>query len=107
MPLSLPAKLMMCVIYVTFNNFSVTYDFSILTKMWWNLVIKLLLLMLLLCCELNVIVNNVQLTQATRLTRWGYSKSIKPVSKVYINGPGHMTKMAAMPIYGKYLKNLL
>ena len=21
--------------------------------------------------------------------------------KVYINGPGHMTKMAAMPIYGK------
>ena len=28
--------------------------------------------------------------------------------KVYINGPGHMTKMAAMPIYGgKNLKNLL
>ena len=25
----------------------------------------------------------------------------------YINGPGHMTKMAAMPIYGKNLKNLL
>ena len=24
-----------------------------------------------------------------------------------INGPGHMTKMAAMPIYGKNLKNLL
>ena len=24
--------------------------------------------------------------------------------KVYINGPGHMTKMAAMPIYGKNLK---
>ena len=24
--------------------------------------------------------------------------------KVYINGPGHMTKMAAMPIYGKKLK---
>ena len=23
--------------------------------------------------------------------------------KVYINGPGHMTKMAAMPIYGKNL----
>ena len=23
------------------------------------------------------------------------------------NGPGHMTKMAAMPIYGKNLKNLL
>ena len=23
--------------------------------------------------------------------------------KVYINGPGHMTKMAAMPIYGKSL----
>ena len=22
-------------------------------------------------------------------------------AKVYINGPGHMTKMAAMPIYGK------
>ena len=22
-------------------------------------------------------------------------------TKVYINGPGHMTKMAAMPIYGK------
>ena len=22
-------------------------------------------------------------------------------SKVYINGPGHMTKMAATPIYGK------
>ena len=27
--------------------------------------------------------------------------------KVYINGPGHMTKMAATPIYGKNLKNLL
>ena len=24
-------------------------------------------------------------------------------AKVYINGPGHMTKMAAMPIYGKNL----
>ena len=28
-------------------------------------------------------------------------------TKVYINGPGHMTKMAAMPRYGKNLKNLL
>ena len=27
--------------------------------------------------------------------------------KVYINGPGHMTKMAVMPIYGKNLNNLL
>ena len=26
-------------------------------------------------------------------------------TKVYINCPGHMTKMAAMPIYGKKLKN--
>ena len=25
-------------------------------------------------------------------------------TKVYINSPGHMTKMAAMPIYGKNLK---
>ena len=25
-------------------------------------------------------------------------------TKVNINGPGHMTKMAAMPIYGKNLK---
>ena len=25
-------------------------------------------------------------------------------TKVYINGPGHMTKMAAMPIYGKNIK---
>ena len=25
-------------------------------------------------------------------------------TKVYINGPGHMTKMAAMPIYGKNFK---
>ena len=25
-------------------------------------------------------------------------------TKVYINGPGHMTKMAAVPIYGKNLK---
>ena len=24
-------------------------------------------------------------------------------TKVYINGPGHMTKMAAMPIYGENL----
>ena len=24
-------------------------------------------------------------------------------TKVYINGPGHMTKMTAMPIYGKNL----
>ena len=24
-------------------------------------------------------------------------------TKVYVNGPGHMTKMAAMPIYGKNL----
>ena len=28
-------------------------------------------------------------------------------TKVCINGPGHMTKMAAMPIYGKTLNNLL
>ena len=27
--------------------------------------------------------------------------------KVYINGLGHITKMAAMPMYGKSLKNLL
>ena len=27
--------------------------------------------------------------------------------RVYINGPGHMTKMAAIPIYGKNLKNLI
>ena len=26
------------------------------------------------------------------------------VTKVFINGPGHMTKMAATPIYGKNLK---
>ena len=26
--------------------------------------------------------------------------------KVYINGPGHMTKMAAMPIYGKNHKKI-
>ena len=25
-------------------------------------------------------------------------------NKVYLNGPGHMTKMATMPIYGKNLK---
>ena len=25
-------------------------------------------------------------------------------TKAYINSPGHMTKMAAMPIYGKNLK---
>ena len=28
-------------------------------------------------------------------------------TKVCSNGPDHMTKMAAMPIYGKTLKNLL
>ena len=28
-------------------------------------------------------------------------------TNVYINGPGHITKMAAMPIYGKTFKNLL
>ena len=28
-------------------------------------------------------------------------------TKVCINCPGHMTKMAAMPIYGKNLQNLL
>ena len=28
-------------------------------------------------------------------------------TKVYSNGPGYMTKKAAMPIYGKNLKNLL
>ena len=27
-------------------------------------------------------------------------------TKVYINGPGHMTKMAAMPIYGKNHKKI-
>ena len=25
-------------------------------------------------------------------------------TKIYSNGPGHMTKMAAMPIYGKNIK---
>ena len=29
------------------------------------------------------------------------------VTKFCINGPGHMTKMAAMPIYGKNLLDLL
>ena len=28
-------------------------------------------------------------------------------TKVYVNGPGHMTKMAASPKYGKTLKNRL
>ena len=28
-------------------------------------------------------------------------------TKVSSNGPDHMTKMAAMPIYGKNIKNLL
>ena len=28
-------------------------------------------------------------------------------TKICSNGPGHMTKMAAMPIYGKKLKNRL
>ena len=28
-------------------------------------------------------------------------------TKVYVNGPCHMTKMVAMPIYGKNFKNLL
>ena len=28
-------------------------------------------------------------------------------TKVCLNGPGHMTKVAAIPIYGKNLKNLL
>ena len=28
-------------------------------------------------------------------------------TKVYINSPGHMTKMVAMPIYGKNLKKFL
>ena len=28
-------------------------------------------------------------------------------TKIYINGLGHMTKMADMPIYGKNHKNLL
>ena len=28
-------------------------------------------------------------------------------TKIFANGPGHMTKMAAMPIYGKSIKNLL
>ena len=28
-------------------------------------------------------------------------------TKIYSNGLGHMTKMAAIPIYGKTLKNLL
>ena len=27
--------------------------------------------------------------------------------KIYVNDAGHMTNMAAMPIYGKNLKNLL
>ena len=27
-------------------------------------------------------------------------------TKVYTNGPGHMTKMAAMPIYGKNVKKI-
>ena len=28
-------------------------------------------------------------------------------TKIYINGLGHMTKVAAMPIYGKTFKNIL
>ena len=28
-------------------------------------------------------------------------------TNIYLNDPGNMTKMAAMPIYGKNLKNLL
>ena len=31
-------------------------------------------------------------------------KGSKLFSIIYIYGPGHMTKMAAMPIYGKNLK---
>ena len=36
-----------------------------------------------------------------------YEDSIGSGTDVYINNPGHMTKMADMPIYGKTLKNLL
>ena len=32
-----------------------------------------------------------------------YEASIGRGTNVYINNPGHMTKMAAMPIYGKIL----
>ena len=28
---------------------------------------------------------------------------LEPLLKVFVNGPGHMTKMVAMPIYGKNL----
>ena len=37
-----------------------------------------------------------------------FEASVRRGTKLYINNPGHMTKMAAMPIYGKNpLKNLL
>ena len=42
-------------------------------------------------------------------TAWPINKEFHVVlswavgKKIYINGPGHMTKMAAMPIYGKNL----
>ena len=37
-----------------------------------------------------------------------FGASLERGDKIYINCPGHMTKMAAMPIYGKnFLKNLL
>ena len=32
--------------------------------------------------------------------------SLEGGTKVYINGPGHMTKMAAMRIYGKNIKKI-
>ena len=52
-------------------------------------------------------VHNVQTSALLKLL--GQSKpNLEPPweggTKVYINGPGHMTKMVAMPIYGKNLK---
>ena len=38
---------------------------------------------------------------------WGLYAPCPGATKVPSNGHGHMTKMAAMPIYGKTLKNLL
>ena len=53
------------------------------------------------CSCLSLSVNNVQTSSPNSL-----SQSKPPWeggTKVYINGPGHMTKMAATPIYGKNL----
>ena len=56
-------------------------------------------------CRPSTIFKHLLSNRFTNQSQISRGASLGRGDEIYINGPGHMTKMATMPIYGKILKN--